>query len=383
MCTEDEFVFCMVCGKGLKTITNTHLKTHNMTTKEYKEKFPNSKFMSNNSKTKVSRHFVGKSYEDLYGEDRAKELKEKRSNDAVDQFLDPQQREIRREGVLGRQLSDETKEKIGEANSVYYNKVNIGVSKIVRDRVFVHFDGKCAKCESKDDLHVHHIRKIDQFENMIQYSSEENLILLCVKCHGKEHRGTNKYPNVSLAKLIYAYRDIIGAFGYYRKDSAPDFLKMHLAGTPYRAAHALTEILSSVGADPPDVTVFDSDYDDMVVVKDIKFTSMCIHHLLPFDGVCHVAYIPKDKVIGLSKIPRVVEFFSKKLQIQEVLVSEIANYLYEKIDADGVMVVMKAKHQCVACRGVEKDDVRMVCSAIRGTFTDSAVRAEALELMKK
>jgi len=159
-----------------------------------------------------------------------------------------------------------------------------------------------------------------------------------------------------------------------------------LLGTPRRVERALRFLTSGYEADVDSVlnnALFSVDYNEMVIVKDIDFYSLCEHHLLPFFGRCHVAYLPKGKVIGLSKIPRLVEVFSRRLQIQERLTSEIANTIREKIDLLGVAVVIEATHLCMAMRGVEKQNSFAVTSAMLGVFRDDArTRMEFLELIK-
>ena len=130
--------------------------------------------------------------------------------------------------------------------------------------------------------------------------------------------------------------------------------------------------------------LFTVDYNEMVIVKDIDFYSLCEHHLLPFFGKCHVAYIPTTKVIGLSKIPRLVDVFSRRLQVQERLTNEIADIIQEKIAPLGVAVVMEATHLCMSMRGVAKQNSVALTSAMLGTFrTDARTRAEFLDLIKK
>lgn len=130
--------------------------------------------------------------------------------------------------------------------------------------------------------------------------------------------------------------------------------------------------------------IFDERYDDMVVIKDIDFFSLCEHHLLPFYGKCHVAYIPKGKIIGLSKIPRIVDAFSRRLQVQERLTHEIANSLKEALNPLGVAVVMEALHLCMSMRGVEKQRAQCVTSAMLGAFrTDRSTRMEFMDLLNK
>ena len=129
--------------------------------------------------------------------------------------------------------------------------------------------------------------------------------------------------------------------------------------------------------------LFTVDYTEMVIVKDIDFYSLCEHHLLPFFGRCHVAYIPRDKVVGLSKIPRLVEIFSRRLQVQERLTNQIAETIREKIDPLGVGVVMEATHLCMSMRGVEKQNSFAITSAMLGTFrSDPRTRSEFLTLIR-
>jgi GTP cyclohydrolase I len=159
-----------------------------------------------------------------------------------------------------------------------------------------------------------------------------------------------------------------------------------LLNTPKRVEKALKFLTSGYDMDIDQVlndALFTVDYSEMVIVKDIDFYSLCEHHLLPFFGKCHVAYIPKNKVIGLSKIPRLVEIFARRLQIQERLTSQIAETVREKINPLGVAVVMEATHLCMSMRGVEKQNSFAVTSSMLGAFRDNArTRMEFLELIK-
>lgn len=159
-----------------------------------------------------------------------------------------------------------------------------------------------------------------------------------------------------------------------------------LRETPRRVEKALKFLTSGYEADVGRVlngALFTVDYNEMVIVKDIDFYSLCEHHLLPFFGKCHVAYLPKGKVIGLSKIPRLVEVFSRRLQIQERLTCQIAETIRDTIEPHGVAVVMEATHLCMAMRGVEKQNAFAVTSAMLGMFRDDArTRMEFLELIK-
>jgi GTP cyclohydrolase I len=160
-----------------------------------------------------------------------------------------------------------------------------------------------------------------------------------------------------------------------------------LVNTPKRIEKALNFLTSGYAADVDSVlnnALFTVDYTEMVIVKDIDFYSLCEHHLLPFFGRCHVAYIPQDKVVGLSKIPRLVEIFSRRLQVQERLTNQIAETIREKINPLGVGVVMEATHLCMAMRGVEKQNSTAVTSAMLGSFRqDARTRSEFLNLIRK
>ena len=160
-----------------------------------------------------------------------------------------------------------------------------------------------------------------------------------------------------------------------------------LLDTPKRVEKALKFLTSGYDTDIDQVlnnALFTVDYSEMVIVKDIDFYSLCEHHLLPFFGKCHVAYIPKTKVIGLSKIPRLVEIFARRLQIQERLTSQIADTIREKINPLGVAVVMEATHLCMSMRGVEKQNSLAVTSSMLGAFRDNArTRMEFLALIKQ
>src|SRR6187399_1785051 len=159
-----------------------------------------------------------------------------------------------------------------------------------------------------------------------------------------------------------------------------------LVKTPQRVEKALRFLTSGYAANIDEVlneALFTVDYSEMVIVKDIDFYSLCEHHLLPFFGKCHVAYIPSNRVIGLSKIPRLVDVFSRRLQVQERLTSQIAEVILEKISPLGVAVVVEASHLCMSMRGVQKQNSLAVTSAMLGAFRNNArTRMEFLELIK-
>jgi len=165
-----------------------------------------------------------------------------------------------------------------------------------------------------------------------------------------------------------------------------DLQREGLDKTPERVEKALRYFTSGYAQDVKEVlngAMFVEEYDEMVIVKDIDFSSLCEHHLLPFVGRCHVAYMPNRKIIGLSKIPRLVEMFSRRLQVQERLTTQIANTLNEALQPRGVAVVVEAIHLCMLMRGVEKQNSKAITSAMLGAFRERPeTRAEFMELIK-
>jgi GTP cyclohydrolase IA len=160
-----------------------------------------------------------------------------------------------------------------------------------------------------------------------------------------------------------------------------------LRATPDRVSRALRELTNGYRIKPEEViadAIFDQDYDEMVLVKDIPFYSLCEHHMLPFFGHVHVGYLPKGKVVGLSKIPRLVEVFSRRLQIQEQLTNQVAEALNTALAPRGVGVVVEARHLCMEMRGVETPGGRMITSCMLGTFRrDPRTRSEFLDLVRR
>ena len=160
-----------------------------------------------------------------------------------------------------------------------------------------------------------------------------------------------------------------------------------LQNTPERVARMYDELLSGYHIDPIALindALFEVEYDEMVVVKDIEYYSLCEHHLLPFYGHAHVAYIPRNKVLGLSKIPRIVDLFARRLQVQERMTRQIADFLSEVLHPLGVGVVIEGAHLCSMMRGVQKANARMVTSSLTGRFkSDARSRAEFFEHIRK
>lgn len=181
---------------------------------------------------------------------------------------------------------------------------------------------------------------------------------------------------IDYASIEQAVTQILTAIG---EDPAREGLQR----TPERVARMYTELLSGYRIDPVvmvNEALFDVSYDEMVIVRDIEFYSLCEHHMLPFMGRAHVAYLPNGKVIGLSKIPRIVDMFARRLQVQERMTRQIADFINELLHPKGVAVVVEALHMCSTMRGVKKHDARMTTSAMLGAFrTRLATRQEFLD----
>ena len=182
--------------------------------------------------------------------------------------------------------------------------------------------------------------------------------------------------NLDIAAIKKIIFDLLNAIG---EDPAREGLK----NTPDRVARMYIELLSGYNTDPAHIingALFNINYDEMVLVRDIEFYSLCEHHMLPFIGRAHVAYIPAGKVIGLSKIPRIVDMYARRLQVQERMTRQIADLLQTTLEPQGVAVVVEGMHLCSMMRGVKKHDARMTTSAMHGAFrANLATRSEFLE----
>ncbi len=186
-------------------------------------------------------------------------------------------------------------------------------------------------------------------------------------------------PDLAAATTAELYRELLVRYG---EDPERD----GLLRTPERMEKSMAFLTRGYDMDPTQIlrgALFDVDYDQMVIVKDVEFFSMCEHHLLPFFGKAHVAYIPNGKVIGLSKIPRLVDVFARRLQVQERLTNQVADAIMDAIQPQGVGVVIEAQHLCMMMRGVEKQHSATVTSAMLGVFRDvQTTRSEFLSLVR-
>ncbi len=195
-----------------------------------------------------------------------------------------------------------------------------------------------------------------------------------------EDNPITEYKPINKRKIVDAVTEILTAVG-------EDPQREGLLRTPHRVANAYGEILEGYTIDPEKLingALFTVDYDEMVVVKDIEFFSLCEHHMLPFFGRAHVAYIPRGKVIGLSKIPRIVDMFAHRLQVQERLTQQIAQFIQETINPWGVGIVMEGQHLCMMMRGVKKEQASMTTSAMLGGFrTRLETRMEFLNMIQR
>ena len=195
---------------------------------------------------------------------------------------------------------------------------------------------------------------------------------------GKRVSDMSGQKNIDSAKIEKAVGEILAAVG-------EDTSREGLLDTPKRVAKMYAELLAGTQSDPKEhlKTVFREDYDEVVLLKDIPFYSICEHHMMPFIGKAHVAYLPDGQILGVSKLARVVDCFARRLQVQERLTVQVADFLMENLKPKGVAVVIEAAHSCMTIRGARKPGAAMVTSALRGIFIrDSKSRSEVLGLMR-
>jgi GTP cyclohydrolase IA len=191
------------------------------------------------------------------------------------------------------------------------------------------------------------------------------------------YKKIDRYNEASLNELSESFKNIITVLG-------EDAQREGLQKTPERAAKAMQFLTQGYDLDPVSIlksAIFDEDHSEMIVVKDIELYSLCEHHLLPFYGKAHVAYIPNGKIVGLSKIPRVVDVFARRLQVQERLTTQIRDVINETLKPHGVAVVIEAMHFCMMMRGVQKQNSSTTTSAFTGEFEKQATRNEFINII--
>lgn len=191
------------------------------------------------------------------------------------------------------------------------------------------------------------------------------------------HRKFEEYNIEVTDEIKQKYSSIIESIG-------EDTTRNGLLKTPERASKAIQYLTSGYQMDAEEVlqsALFDEDYSEMVIIKDIELYSLCEHHILPFFGKAHIGYIPNGKIVGLSKIPRVVDIFSRRLQVQERLTDQIVSCIHNVLNPQGVAVVIEASHMCMMMRGVQKQNSVTTTSAFRGVFKNLETRTEFLKLI--
>ena len=206
------------------------------------------------------------------------------------------------------------------------------------------------------------MKKNDASETLTEAALDGKAWILAEDAHEEQEY-------IEKAAIESAVRSILTGVG-------EDVDREGLQRTPHRVAKMYDEILAGYDMDPVKIVngaLFDVEYDEMIVVKDIEYFSMCEHHMLPFYGRAHVAYIPSEKIIGLSKIPRIVEMYARRLQVQERLTRQIADLIDEVLQPLGVAVVVEGAHMCSMMRGVKKEHPRMVTSAMLGSFKENSM----------
>ena len=193
----------------------------------------------------------------------------------------------------------------------------------------------------------------------------------------KGYQKIEEYNQESIDELAKSYTSVLTTIG-------EDITREGILKTPTRAAKAMQFLTHGYDLNPADIlksAMFKDDYSQMVIVKDIEIYSLCEHHLLPFFGKAHIAYIPNGHIVGLSKIPRVADAFARRLQVQERLTTEILNCIQETLNPLGVAVVIECKHLCMSMRGIQKQNSVTTTSAFTGAFENDTTRAEFIRLI--
>ncbi len=260
------------------------------------------------------------------------------------------------------------------------NNYNIGNIVNYKLKAFAQYGKICVRCNSNKNILVHH-KDGDRLNNNI-----ENLEVLCRACHSKLHRELSELQRSFIGEsniengVILILNGLHKAFGL-------DISNENFKGTPKRVARAYYEIFKGINADKElhniAETSFPSEYDGMIIAKDIECFSMCPHHLLPVEYIVNVGYIPDKKTVGISKLSRIVELLAKQPELQEMFTKKISNLLQKELSPKGIIVQVKGRHLCMAMRGVKQRDSWTFTSSIEGVFkTDLATREEFALMLK-
>lgn len=368
----DKFITCPICGSSMRTITNTHLwKSHKMTLDKFKEMYPDSELQSPFSKYLHGFHFKNKSYEARYGKSEKERLCSLRSESATNQMKDPNQRDLRRDAMIGIPKSDRSIEKQLETK---YGDIDISY----REKALSYYGEECQMCGEHDlqKLVVHH-KDHNNFGNDNVFSNDDidNLEVLCRSCHGKTHsQGSNVFKGKSTIERGFAtiLSGLHEAFGLDLDDE-------NLRDTPSRVARSYLEMLQGIDVERSENILrqaFPSNYDGMVTLTNIECYSMCPHHFLPVKYIANFGYIPTNLVLGLSKIPRFIKSMCQAPALQESTTANIVDKFMEIVKPQGCILTLQGFHMCMGCRGVEMPEVSTITTAIRGVFETPGVREE-------
>lgn len=345
-----------MCGKEFKTITNTHLKKeHNMTSGEYLKLYPKCKINWNKGLTKEKDKRMldlSEKIKNSYTE----ELITKRKLDALKQMQDPKQIEIRSGPQLNKRKT--------LAELVHTTK---DARTKLKRQLILEFGNKCQVCGAEGvKLNLHHK------DGRSWINTRENGMLVCGKCHGELHKSFRKTWSTEnfLACLL--------------QSCGIDLTDKNWIDTPIRFAKVLHQFIEGYSNEELEKifkSSFPSNLDGMVIVENIPVFGLCPHHLLPVIMRVWVGYIPDGQVLGVSKFRRIVKMMAQKPSLQEQLTVEIADVIMKYLKPQGVMVVIKAQHLCMAMRGVEQPDARVATSAVRGNFERPDTRKEFMDII--
>ncbi len=383
--TKFNAIECKICGKKFIRITNTHLwKEHKITIEEYKQKYPNALLDAKGlAKSRVT-HLSDKSYEEIYGEEKALILREKRSKAAIAQMKDPLQIKIREETT--HDVAEITKERLSLSHTKH------GYS-TYRKRALSYYGLECERCgytsENPADFIAHH-RDLNNIPGELGNHAVENLMVLCKSCHGKLHNelseGIKRFTGIkSVEKGVhYILKGLKDDFGL-------DLYDENFKDTPKRVARAYAEIFSGIKDTDKQVkeilnTAFPCEFDEMIISKNVEVFSMCPHHLLPVHYKISVGYITTPqlgKVIGISKLARLVEILAKRPVLQEKLTMDITKALMSLEGCRGAACIVDGQHYCMIMRGAKQSQSHTMTSSMVGAFfTSSAARMEFTALLR-